>query len=209
MGSVTNWLADLKTGSRTAYARLFERFFPRLVARAGRHLNGLPAKQTDAEDVALSAFQGFGREVDDKSDVRDRLTDRDSLWQFLTLLTFQEARRTRRYETQQKRDCRRTATADAAGATADPRPDPQDEVAARDLTEAWLKPLSLRHQEIVGLKLDGHTNRDIAGRMDVSERAIERALSEIRSTWGERLHVLMGVPSAIGVDPRRMPYGDG
>ena len=61
--SVSQWLADLKTGNNTAATPLWERYYPRLVAVARQRLAGFPRGVADEEDVALSAFNGFCRDV--------------------------------------------------------------------------------------------------------------------------------------------------
>ena len=60
-GSVTDGLARLPQGDQEAVRNLWQRYYPRLVGLALQQLRGAPARQADAEDVALSAFAGFCR----------------------------------------------------------------------------------------------------------------------------------------------------
>jgi DNA-directed RNA polymerase specialized sigma24 family protein len=60
-GSGTDWLSRLPQGDQEAVRRLWQRYYPRLVGLARQRLRGAPARQEDAEDVALSAFANFCR----------------------------------------------------------------------------------------------------------------------------------------------------
>src|SRR5215470_4484760 len=90
-GSITRWLAQLKTGDARAVQPLWERYFDRLVRLARKRLcaPGRPLADEDEEDVALSAFHSFctaaprGR--------FPRLDDRDDLWRVLVCVTARKA----------------------------------------------------------------------------------------------------------------------
>jgi hypothetical protein len=62
-GSVTRWLGQLQAGDQAAVQQLWERFFLRLVGLARKKLRGGPRRAADEEDVALSAFDSFCRNV--------------------------------------------------------------------------------------------------------------------------------------------------
>ena len=42
-------------------------------------------------------------------------------------------------------------------------------------------------QTVARLKLEGHTNAEIAEKLDVVERTVERKLKRIRNRWSENL----------------------
>src|SRR5262245_31881438 len=58
-GSITRYLADLRTGDDTAARLLWERYFDGLVRLARQRLRAAPQGAADEEDVALSAFHSL------------------------------------------------------------------------------------------------------------------------------------------------------
>src|SRR5437773_1049298 len=88
-GSVSQWIARLKTGEEAAAQHLWEGYFRRLVDRARRKLAGTPLRSADEEDVALSAFDSFCRGAAQGN--FPRLDDRDDLWQLLVLIADRKA----------------------------------------------------------------------------------------------------------------------
>src|ERR1051326_8403596 len=100
-GSVTHWLGQLRSGDPAAAQQLWERYFQRLVQLARHKLRGVPRGVADEEDVALSAFDSFCRNLE-----RDRwpqLLDRDNLWRLLVVITARKAHHLVRDERRQKR----------------------------------------------------------------------------------------------------------
>ena len=56
MGSVSQWIGELKEGNDEAARLLWERFYAELVAVARSKLREFPRRVRDEEDFALSAF---------------------------------------------------------------------------------------------------------------------------------------------------------
>src|SRR5215831_20563972 len=100
-GSITGWLGRLRTGDRAAVQQLWERYFQRLVQLARQHLHGAPRRVADEEDVALSAFDSFCRNLE--QDRWPQLLDRDNLWRLLVVITARKAQHLLRDERRQKR----------------------------------------------------------------------------------------------------------
>src|SRR5438445_10654567 len=82
-GSVTRWLGQLQGGNEAAVQPLWERYFRRLVGLARTRVHSGPRRGADEEDVALSAFDSFGRNAD-QGRLPHRL-DRDDLWRCLAV----------------------------------------------------------------------------------------------------------------------------
>src|SRR5262249_36556063 len=61
LGSVTNWIGELKAGNSATAQELWERYFARMVELARKKLHASPRRAADEEDVALSAFDSFWR----------------------------------------------------------------------------------------------------------------------------------------------------
>src|SRR5260370_33486219 len=81
--SVTGWIEQMKQGDRAAVAKLWERYFQRLVRLARGMLHAGPPLADYDEDVALGAFDSLvrGAEANRFPD----LTDREDLWRLLGL----------------------------------------------------------------------------------------------------------------------------
>jgi RNA polymerase sigma factor (sigma-70 family) len=188
-GSVTVWLDRLKEGADRdeAVARLWERYFTRLVAQARQHLRGRRATG-DEEDAALSAFDGFVRAVE--AGRFPRLGDRDDLWQVLLMMTANRARNAVRDGNRRKRGGGRVAhgiagtDSEAGVQLPSPEPDPAEAVALAEGAERLLEALSdpgLR--QVAVLRLEGETVREIAARLGRAVATVERKLKRIREVW--------------------------
>ena len=145
-----------------------------------------PTQQAaDAEDAALSAFANFWKPSDDFAVVLNR----DDLWKLLGTITVPKALKQARREAAEKRGGGYTLC-EAALNRPDGSPLPLDEAAGLfpaqefDLHSAeLLEALDPELRRIAVLRLLGHTNREIAGVLECTERKIERKLHLIRLQW--------------------------
>jgi DNA-directed RNA polymerase specialized sigma24 family protein len=195
--SVSKWIEDLKQGDAEAAARLWERYFEKMVRAAskilGRHKRGV----ADEQDVALSAFDSLCRGAAKGN--FDQLKDRDDLWALLLTITAQKSVDRIRWDSRQRRGggkvLRESELADAyQGRTIDDilsrGPTPEflalvDEEHARLLSQ--LRDDTLRH--IVNWKLEGHTNLEIAQFLGISVHSVGRKLRLIRLSWSTELNI--------------------
>jgi RNA polymerase sigma factor (sigma-70 family) len=179
--SVSQWLGQLRDGDQEAAQKLWERYFPRLVALARKRLHDAPCRAADGEDVALDVFASLCHGVEEGR--FPQLNDRDDLWRVLVVLTARQAARLRRYENQQKRSAgqaEEAALEDLIGR------EPTPEFAA-EVADEYRRLLSrLQGSGLEGVahaKMEGYTNEEIAGQLDCSLRTVERKLELIRNTW--------------------------
>src|SRR6516165_2626841 len=100
-GSITRWIGLLQAGDPAAVQQLWERYFRRLVGLARKKLAGSPRRAADEEDVALSAFDTFCRRAEQGR--FPQLSDRDSLWRLLVVITARKAAHQVHYDQRQKR----------------------------------------------------------------------------------------------------------
>jgi DNA-directed RNA polymerase specialized sigma24 family protein len=186
--SVTTWLGRLKAGDTDAVRHLWDRYFARLVGLARVHLGRLPRRIADEEDVALSAFHSFCQAIDRQQFAR--LDDRSDLWQVLVTLMYRKVVHYRRHLLRQKRGGidRQPLDGDdaelALAAVADRDAEPLLAALIVEQFDDLMKQLAddtLRAVAI--LRLEGHTNDEIAGRLDISRRSVERKLAVIRGLW--------------------------
>ncbi len=184
-GSVTQFFGQLRTGDPAAAGVLWERFFPRLVALAGKTLAGRPQRVADADDAAQSAFASFCLRV---RAGEFAIGGRDDLWKLLGVITVNKARIQTRREAAEKRGGGRVI-----GEGALRRPDgsalPLDEAAVMRPAEfdghceELLNQLEPELREFAVLRLLGYRNREIAAMHDCTERKVERKLNLIRLRW--------------------------
>jgi DNA-directed RNA polymerase specialized sigma24 family protein len=195
--SVTRWILALKEGDQEAAQRLWERYFLRLAQMAKHRMERLPSPIVDEEDVALSVLDSLcrGAQAGRFPDLRDR----SDLWSLLVAITKQKVADKKRWQYRQKRGGGKALNEadlapDAAGRqlTLDdlvndaPTPDLMvalEEECARMF--GMLKDDTMR--EIAAAKLEGYSSREIAERLDVSPRTVQRKLEIIQKTWSAQL----------------------
>ena len=194
-GSVTGAFDDLRSKDpavRNAAVRLiWDRYFRDLLTLARNNLDKRIRLRMSAEDVAQSMFKSFClRQERGEFD----LTGRDELWRLLVTITIRKARNAAKAQRREKRDIAREQTlsgGDEAGSAgwlleqmeaADPSP--LEAVVLNEALERRLQVLANPELRQIALwRLEGHSNREIAGRLDCTERSVERKLGRIRSLW--------------------------
>ena len=179
-GSVTEWIARLKGGDQGAAQGLWERYFQRLVSLARQRLRAAPRRAADEEDVALSAFDSFCRGA--ACGRFPLLTDRNSLWPLLVVITARKARDLRKLENRQKRrpDSDPPPEAPALEDLVGREPTPAFADECRRLLDR-LGDENLRR--IALLKMEGYTDDEVAERMGCVSRTVRRRLQLIRNLW--------------------------
>jgi RNA polymerase sigma factor (sigma-70 family) len=195
-GSVTRMIHDLRSADpviRNAAARLiWERYFRDLLTLARHNLDRRIRLRTTEEDVTQSMFKSFClRQQRGEFD----LAGRDELWKLLVTITLRKARNAAKAQRREKRDVFREQTlsgvdgADTAGWMLEHQieiadPSPLEAIVLNEALERRLQALAdPQLREIALWRLEGHSNREIAGRLDCTERGVERKLARIRSLW--------------------------
>jgi len=194
MESVTQWIDRLREGDSEAAAHLWDRYFARLVELARQRLRKAPRRAFDEEDVVLDVLDSICRGIEQGR--YPRLDNRDDLWRLLFTITLRKSVSRVRYHQRQRRGGGRVrgeslfgvAAGDSAAAgIADlpaTEPAPETVVEFAEQTERLLAMLgdeTLR--QIAQLKLEGHTDDEIATRVGCVRRTVVRKLSVIRGIW--------------------------
>jgi RNA polymerase sigma factor (sigma-70 family) len=194
-GSVTRLIQLLRSGDaaeRDLAARLiWQRYFRDLLELARNNLNQRIRRREDEEDVLQSMYKSFClRQQRGEFD----LVGRDALWRLLVTITLRKARNTAKRQGREMRDVAREQTLagdddaesarwaleqmDAAG------PSPAEAAVLNEALERRLGALADPDLRQIALwRLEGYTNREIADRLDCTERSVERKLERIRSKW--------------------------
>ena len=197
--SVSELLERLQQEDSEPVRVLWNRFIGRLINAAHRGLRDFPRRAVDEEDVALSAFESFVRGARERR--FDKLESREDLWQLLAMLAERKAIDTLKRELAQKRGGGKVrgesvfenllsdASAGGIGQIADPSPaSPGQEAVDVFTTEVRDRLNALQDASLANVamaKLEGLENREIAQRLDMALRTVERKLQLIRRKWTE------------------------
>lgn len=188
-------LDQVRSGDDQATEQLWEDYFQRLVRIAAKKLPQNLRRVGDEEDIALSAFHSFIAGV--RRDQFPDLSGPDNLWGLLITLTGRKVHAHLRHQTRQKRgggsvrgesvfiDPKGNSRGGIGGVTGDHgSPDLHAELAeACDGLLDQLPDDQLR--QIAVMRMDGFLVDEIATKLELSKRAVERRLQLIRKTWTE------------------------
>jgi RNA polymerase sigma factor (sigma-70 family) len=180
--SILVWLDRLRSSDPNAARELWERLGTRLLGLARAQLRGASRRVADEEDVVVSAFEAFLRAV--REGRLPRLDDRDDLWSVLFTFVRRAAISQRREQTREKRGGKARGDFAPPDELVDEEPAAEELMLVRDQLEQLLSALDDDElRQIVLLRLEGHTNPEIAARLGWALPTIERRLRLIRQTW--------------------------
>ena len=196
--SVTRWIVGLKGGDSDAIKRLFDHYWDALVVAARAHLRNKPRPLGDEEDLAQSVLASLCRGA--AAGRLNGLANRDELWGLLLTLTQQKAIDRARRESRLKRGEGRVLTeADVANCAADEVGFSLNDLAGDSPTPEFLATIEEETARLLGLlrddslrqiaiwRMEGFTVPEIADKMNLYTRAIERKLKLIRETWATHI----------------------
>lgn len=189
-------LDQVRSGDDDAIAKLWEDYYQQLVRIAARRLPSNLRRTGDEEDIALSAFNSFIAGI--RKDNFPDLQGHDNLWGLLITLTGRKVHAHMRHQTRQKRGggsvrgesvfldhAGQLRAGGIGGVTGDDQAaDIQAELA--EACETLLDQLDDDQlKQIAIMRMDGYLVDEIAERLELSKRAVERRLQLIRRTWTE------------------------
>jgi RNA polymerase sigma factor (sigma-70 family) len=192
-------LADLlkrvREGDDAAIGQLWEDYYQHLVRVAARRLPSHLKRTGDEEDIALSAFHSFiaGIRQDQFPDLREQ----DNLWGLLITLTTRKVHAHMRHHARKKRGGgavrgesvffdRGELMGGGIGGVAGSAPTADLYHELAEACEALLEQLPDEQlRQIAIMRMDGFLVNEIAERLNLSKRAVERRLQLIRRTWEE------------------------
>lgn len=190
---VTLWLQGLVTGDELAARQIWLCYIQRMLGFARKRLDPANRRASDEEDLAVSAFNSFCRLA--RQGQFPDLKDRESLWRLLTTIIARKASAAIRRNLSQKRgagkvsgesalfegDSSRSEHGLANVAGAEPTPAFAAEMAEQ--CSRLLSGLPDDCRQVALYKLDGFTNAQIAEKLNVVPRTVERKLVAIRREW--------------------------
>jgi RNA polymerase sigma-70 factor (ECF subfamily) len=189
--SFAQLMARLRAGDPPAAAEVFHRFAHRLMALARTRLDSRLRQKVDPEDILQSVYKSFfWRHAQGQFE----LTDWDSLWSLLTVLT---VRKCGRWAERFHADCRDVdrerplafAREDGGWEVLAREPTPAEAAVLTDTVEYILRDLDERDRSIVSLHLQGYSVPDIATQVGRPQRTVFRVLERVK----KRLHRLEGI----------------
>jgi RNA polymerase sigma factor (sigma-70 family) len=178
----------LREGDQQACSDFWNNFGPMLESVAQKQLSDRLQRRVGPDDVVQSACRTFFRRV---SAGQFDLPDSDSLWRLMCAITLTKARRVARDHSRQKRGMSSEQYLDASPTDSVGKrtelpgssETPLDAAVFSDQMSVLLGSLSPDECQVLDLKLQNHTNDEIAEQMKCSERTVRRLTNQIRSRW--------------------------
>ncbi len=198
-GSVSHCIDNLRAGDQAAAHLIWERYFRRLVGLAAKKLRGTSRRAADEEDVVQSALKSFFVGVGHGK--FPKLTDRNSLWPLLIVITTRKAfdliQRNRRLKNGGGKVQGESAFIGKGGSLSEApginnvfgsELTPELKVAIAEETDRLLESLGdAELSKVAILKMDGHTNDEIKAKLNCSRATVERKLRLIRIFWEKEM----------------------
>ena len=178
----------LRDGEQQACTDFWNQYGNQLQAVAQKQLSARLQRRVGSDDVVQSACRTFFRRI---SDGQFDLPDADALWRLMCAITLTTARRAARDHSRQKRGMDAEQYLDATSSVDGGRKfelagggtTPFDAVEFSDQMDQLLANLSPQECQVLDLKLQNHTNDEIADMINCSERTVRRLTDKIRSRW--------------------------
>lgn len=195
-GSVSVWIQQLKDNEEAALAKLHMRYWPFLVGVARRKLASVPRRAADEEDVAQQAFWQFCKSV--RAGNFPNLVNRHELLALLSHITACQAVNQIKHEIGVKK----RGTGEVKGESVldllrdsgesssrgldqieDPGLSPMETSLLNDCYQHYIQALPPHLRDFAELYLAGLTYREIAERLDCTERTVDRKMALIQANW--------------------------
>jgi RNA polymerase sigma factor (sigma-70 family) len=195
-GSVSIWIQQLKDNEEVALAELHMRYWPFLVNLARRKLGGAPRRATDEEDVAQQAFWQFCRSV--RAGNFPHLVNRHDLLALLSHITACQAVNQIKHELGVKKrgagEVKGESVLDLLRDSGDGSPrgleqiedpslSPTETTLLKDCYQHYVQALPSHLRDFAELHLAGLTYREIAERLECTERTVDRKMALIQANW--------------------------
>jgi DNA-directed RNA polymerase specialized sigma24 family protein len=175
-----DWLNGLSEGDQEVATEIFQRHLDVLKRLVQKRLPPGVRRLTDEDDIANSVFKSFFKGV--KTERFPRLETDDDLWQILGMLVKNKVAGQIRYLSRKKR-----GGGQVRGESVFTSDGTDSQVGGIQTQEEFHSMLAQLQDdqlsEIAVMKLNALTNREIAAKLDISERSVERKLQRIRNRW--------------------------
>ena len=183
----TDLVQRWQAGDEDAATQLFERYHGKLLPLVASHLNEKLKPRLDADELVQSIFKSAFR-VTRQGQIQ--FNDDTGFWKWLVTVALNKVFKRIDRETAAKRDPEREISSqpnrDAHLADClSQRPTTMQVVEVADLLETILQRLNDAQKRILLLKLEGCTQKDIAEKLKLSEKSVQRRAKELREVATE------------------------
>ncbi|MDR0335812.1 MAG: hypothetical protein LBI18_01850 [Planctomycetaceae bacterium] len=192
---VSSWILHLADGNEEVASKIWDEYFGKLVRLARRKLDGMPLRDVDEEDVALSAMNSFYHGMIQQK--FGNIKNREDLWKLLVTITARKATAKLRRHYARKRggggirgesvfgradETNRNGIGNVLGA----EPTPELALAVVENCQILLDKLGDETlKQIALMTLEGHRTEEIAVKLGCVRRTVERKIERIRQIWSE------------------------
>lgn len=185
--SITELVNRWRVGDESAATQLFVQYQKRLLEFVASHLSEKLKPRLDPDDLVQSILKSAFR-VARKGDVV--FSDETGFWKWLVTVALNKTYKRIDRELAAKRDRRREASGQLDHDTfvtdrLRQMPTSDEVVEVADLLENILLRLNQRQRQVLLWKLDGFHYREMAARLGVSEKTIQREFEVIRAIAAE------------------------
>ncbi len=173
---ISDWVELWKLGDQDAAQELFDLYAEKLARLANANLENRLQRRVSGDDIVQSVFHSFfQRTANDKIKVEDAR----SLWNLLVTMTLAKTRSAGRHH----RALKRTVESEAHAESLDwmreglsRGPSPLEAAVFMESVEQITADLSPKHQEILSLRMLGHTHVEIAEQTALSRQTVYRVM---------------------------------
>lgn len=187
--SVTIWIEKLQNGDPLAQDFIWERYAEQINRLARRFLSGVQRRDSDEEDITIQVLDNLYRIFENGG--FQNVKNRKQLWAVMLGMTRNKAAETARSKKAKKRGEGRVrgesvfekSSAPGNGiehAALDDKTPDSKVFEAEQMAEMIDMLGSDELRQVVLLRMAGYTNEEIAQRLNVSERTVERKFERVR-----------------------------
>ena len=181
VGSVSHWIAQVKSGDEMALAKLHQRYWPALVGLARQRLHGSPIPG-DEEDIAQQAFFGFYEAVRNQ-----RVPNLENRYQFLALLSHIVAckvcNQINHEMTVRKGGGRVQSGSKIMALVEDSTYSPLQEAILKECYQKYVAGMPESLRRFAELFLQGYTRLEIAEQVGCADRTVDRKILLVKEYW--------------------------
>ena len=189
-------LSRLKSGDESAASEILQRYESQVRLVVRRFLPRVLRSRFDSQDIMQSVWRSFFQKVREEQSTNpdtntaavekpvQEFQDSAQLFAFLSRMARNKVIDQYRRETSQKSDVHRQRTMyGESGEDLDPpAPDesPAEAAEAADEYSHWRSLVPEDRQELIDMKADGLSTREIGVKLGISERTVQRVLEDLR-----------------------------
>lgn len=175
-------LGRFERGDESAAEEIVEAYYERLVRLARKRLQSMPPQVADEEGAVVSALRSFFSAVQDGQ--FRKIHDEDDLWRLLATITARKAIRQLRVYWKQSGEANRVRREQDVQSLLSVKSSPEEEALLLEEFRHRIESLSDETlREIALMKLEGCENQEIADRLKIHVRSVQRKLKLIESQW--------------------------